>query len=259
MSLRPLHLEARIAWSIELDDEVALRITAPGRARALVPLVGLARVSSPTCAVWSTAALLACLRGGVPVVFHDHRGDAVGWCFGPRRRETTLGTLLRQALDAPWWEERFDTWCRAVATRAAAQALAGAGSRCRSSTPQASRAVLAERHRQRAGTAAAPWLRALRRSASALAAQVLSEEVGDARLIGYARPGLHLGERLLTLCEGTQMHLLLQTPLHALAGATPGRWAAVTLEQRGAELHRALGEVLGDLERNLRRWVLDEH
>ena len=72
---------------------------------------------SPSHASWTTAALLACLRAGVPVVFHDAGGQTVGWCFGPRRRETTLANLLREALDLPAGPDLLREWQRTQARR----------------------------------------------------------------------------------------------------------------------------------------------
>ena len=112
--IKPLYLDSSLAWQVRLDDGPALNISAPGRARSLYPLQRLARVISPSQAQWSTTALLACLRAGVPVIFHDTTGDPVGWCFGPRKRETTLGSLLREAMGLPQGRQLMVGWQQAA-------------------------------------------------------------------------------------------------------------------------------------------------
>ena len=143
MSLRPLYLEAGTPWQVKLDAGVALHVSAAGRARSLYPLQRLARVVCGAAAQWDTAALLACLRAGVPVLFHDGHGDPIAWCFGPRRRETTLQQLLREGLDHIDWAEHFSRWQHAAQRREVLAALRFVGA-C---TPQldAARATRARR------------------------------------------------------------------------------------------------------------------
>ncbi len=76
--IRPLYLETSVEWTVALDDGIALSISAPDRTRRLFPLARLSRVVSPEKAKWTTPALVGCLRHGVPVVFHDNKGDPWG-------------------------------------------------------------------------------------------------------------------------------------------------------------------------------------
>lgn len=254
MSLRPLYLDQGPTWQVELDEGVALRVWAPGRTRAIVPLAQLARVACPATAQWETAALLATLESGVPVVFHDHRGDPVGWCFGPRRRETTLGHMPRIATAEPGWDASFDDWRRAEATRQAKRALDRVDPQRpgRPASARAVRALLCQRNLERSGLAAAPWARALRRAAAPLAARAAFDCIGDPELIGYARPGVMLAETLLALSEPHQLALLLEASPQRLRNEPALRWAASVVEARGAFLHRVFGEILGSLEHHLR-------
>lgn len=254
--LRPLYLDPAVAWQVRLDDGVALGIAAEGRARSLYPLRRLSRVVCGRHAQWRTDALLACLEAGVPIVFHDAHDDPIGWCFGARRRETTLAQLLREGLAQADWDERCAAWQRALGQREMLAALAHAGVRAARLEAAHVRAQLCNRHRLRAGRAAGPWLRALRRASAALAAQAVQHAVGDSALLAFVRPGFHLPQMLCDLLEWRCHRLLHDWPLARLLADAPGRGAAAALEARGALLHRGCGEFLGDLELNLREWLL---
>lgn len=91
--MRPLYLAPGIDWQVSLDDGPSLHISAEGRARSLIQISKLSRVVSPVRVRWESKALIACLRSGVPVLFSDTRGETVGWCFGSRKRESTLSGL----------------------------------------------------------------------------------------------------------------------------------------------------------------------
>ena len=250
--IKPLYLDAALAWQVRLDDGPALHISAPGRARSLYPLQRLARVISPSQAQWSTAALLACLRAGVPVIFHDATGDPVGWCFGPRKRETTLGSLLREAMGLPQGNKLIASWQQAAMRREIIAALRELGTYSRNLEATAVRSHLCNLHRVRTGQPAGPCLRALRRANAALVAQRLHGLVGDPALIGFASEGLHLGQALCDLMEWQLHRLLHATPVMNILQHSPGRIAAEAIERDGAMLHRACGELAGSLEYQLR-------
>lgn len=256
--IRPLYLDAAVPWQVRLDDGPALHLSAPGRARSLVPLNRLSRVVSPASANWQSDALLACLRAGVPVLFSDTHGATVGWCFGPRRRETTLGQLLRLALEAPEGSEILANWHAACNRREMLAALRAMGLRAlpmqASLQPQDIRARLCNLHRQRLGRPAGAWLHALERSVHALAAQQVYDCVGDPALIGHAAPGWHLGVALAQLLQWRLHRLLHDTPPDADAlPVRSARWAAQAIETHGAQLAIAAGAQLGFLEAVLRR------
>lgn len=256
MSLRPLYLEPGIAWQVKLDAGVALHVAAPGRTRVLVPLSRLARVVCDARASWETGALLACLAAGVPVTFHDARGSAVAWCFGPRRRETTLASLLRLGLDHPEWPERYPLWRAAVARREIEAALNTARLPARACDGAAARAALCNHHRERLGRPAGALLRALQQATAGLAAEALEHIVCDPQLLAYPRPGLNLVAELAGLLEWRIHRLIARTPAARLADTRLGRLAAALVESNDGPLHRACGEILGDLEFNLREWLL---
>ncbi len=250
--IRPLYLDAALHWQVRLDDGPALHVSAPGRARSLYPLQRLARVLSPSHAQWSTPALLACLRAGVPVLFHDATGELVGWCFGPRKRETTLTELLRMALDHPHWAELINTWVLAAQRRQTLAVLHGLNTATCRHDAAAVRVHLCNLHRVRTGQPARAWINALQRANSALVAERLHDLLGDPALIGFAREGLHLGQTFAALMEW-QLHAILHAaPLTVITHGTPGRFAAQSIERHAAALHRCCGELAGSLEHHLR-------
>lgn len=248
---RALYLDAALPWTVQLDDGPTLHLATPGRARSLVPIGRLGRVVCPAHAQWQTAALLACLRAGVAVVFHDSTGAPVGWCFGPRRRETTLGSLLREAIDRPDGDALLRAWRDSAERREMLAALRALHLPAIEGTNTQGRARLCNAHRQRIGQPAGPLLRALQRSCAALVAERLHDMVGDPQLVGFALPGIHLGQWLLGLLEWRLHRTLWAMPAPA-ADTQPGPYAAHALERHGSSLYRGCGELLGDLERQLR-------
>jgi hypothetical protein len=255
--IRPLYLDAGLPWQVRLDDGPALHLSAPGRARTLVPLNQLARVVSPANANWHSAALLACLRAGVPVLFSDGNGAIVAWCFGPRRRETTLGQLLRLSLEAPDGANVLVQWHAACGRREMLATLRALGIRSlparASLLPADVRARLCNLHRQRMGRAPGAWLHALERQTQALAAQQVYDSVGDPALIGHAAPGWHLGVALAQLLQWRLHRVLHDNPPDATeSSARSARWAAQAVETHGAQLAAAAGAQLGQLEAHLR-------
>jgi len=255
-SLRPLYLEAGTGWRVKLDDGVALHVSAAGRARSLYPLQRLARVICGAGTEWETAALLACLQAGVPVLFHDAHGSTMAWCFGPRRRETTLAELLAEGLRHPEWEAFFSQWRQAAERREVRAALRCMNARCVRFDAAAVRAHLCNLHRNRTGRAVGPWLRALQRASTALVAENLHSALGDPGLICFARPGLHLARLLSDLMEWRLHRVLHRTPATLFSENSPGRFAAAGVERHMAQLQAGCGELLGELELQLRDWLL---
>lgn len=253
---RALYLAAGMAWRVTLDDGVALRVEAPGRARSLYPLQRLSRVQSDARAQWDSEALLACLKAGVPVVFHDTHGDAVGWCFGPRRREATLAQLLREAVREPQWPDVWRAWRQQAGRREARRLQRQLHLHGALGCDAAGLHVRAcNLHRQRIGVPPGPWLRALRRATQTLAAQACADLVGEPELLGYPSPGTHLPATVAELMQCRLHAALLAWPVASIVERAPGLLAAQTLEARGAELYRGCAELLGDLEHVLREWL----
>ena len=89
---RPLYI-VTAARHVELDGP-ALRVEIEGQTASRVPIRQIDRVVSRFGAEWSTAALLACLTAGVPVVFLAGDGSAAGHCLPARQRASTLAKRL---------------------------------------------------------------------------------------------------------------------------------------------------------------------
>jgi hypothetical protein len=255
---RALYLESGLPWQISLDDGVALRIELPGRARSLVPLQRLSRVQSGIQVRWTTDALLACLRAGIPVVFSDARGTVHGWCFGPRRRESTLAQRLRHAVREPDWPQFWHAWKQQTSLREGRRLqhvlklpVCDGIDAC----------DLARQHVQACnrlcwlwGTAPGPWLRAGQRALRCLVAEVCADMIGDPELLDHPCPGLHLPEELAGLLIGRLDALLARCSRSRIAQQPPAQMVAELLETRGADLDRGCAELLGDLDHCLREW-----
>ena len=104
----------------------------------------------------------------------------------------------------------------------------------------------------RTGQPARAWLNALHQANAALVAQRLHGLVGDPALIGFARPGLHLGRTIANLMEWQLHRILHAAPILSLRLGSPGRFAAQAIERHSAALHRCCGELAGGLEHHLR-------
>ena len=255
MSLKPLYLASGHRWQVRLDG-AALRVCGRARAPSRYPLRRLSRVVSATDVQWNTEALLGCLGAGVPVLFCDSGGRPKAWCFGPRRRETTLEGLLREGLSRMDWDDRFADWRRAAERREMMLALHDFGLVGQDLSAPTVRAGLCNAHQRRFGVGVAPHLGALRTAMAGLVARYMTDAIGDADLIAWARPGLHLGECFtdLTVWRG---HIELQARgAFDLRCTTPGRLAAEILESAGSRFDATIGTLLGDFERWLREWLL---
>lgn len=253
---RALYLEPGVSWRVTLDDGVALRIEAPGQARSLYPLHRLSRVQSGVQALWTTQALLGCLRAGVTVVFCDARGAVHGWCFGPRRREHRLAQLLREAVRDPEWPQFWGAWQQQVGRKEAKRLRARMQFHGLAHTDLSKLHVMAvNRMRSRWACAPGPWVRALQKAQRTLSAQVCADLVGDPELLCYARPGLNLPHSLSDLMQLRLDAALLEWPVKAVIQQAPGRVAAQIIEKHDGEFYRAVAEMLGDLEHVLREWV----
>jgi hypothetical protein len=255
MSLKPLYLGNGQDLRVRADGP-ALRVDGSGRAAGRYPLRRLSRVVSAEDVAWGTNALLACLRAGVPIVFIERDGTPSGWCFGPRRRETTLAGLLREGLDRTDWEPRFDVWRRSVEQSQASAALRSCGLSCVSDSLQAADVSLFNHHRQRCGVGVAAHMCSLRGAASALIARRVDSSIGDASLIGFARPGLHLSEVFVGMMRWQLHSMIGRTSVATLSEPVDMRFAARLVERDAFVLEAATLELLTGFEIWLRDWLL---
>lgn len=111
------------AHQVQLDGP-SLLVSAQDRADARVPLRVLARVVVRSSAEWSTAALVACLAGGIPITFLRGDGSTLGYCLPAGRKSANLARLLEIA-EGRWdGPAGFANWTRAEERRAILRLIA---------------------------------------------------------------------------------------------------------------------------------------
>lgn len=91
--MQPLYLNAPEVRRVSLEGP-ALKVVCRNVADQYFPLARLSRVISRGPVSWSSAALLECLRHGVPVTLLDHDGQLLGMCFGAWRQDSGFSALL---------------------------------------------------------------------------------------------------------------------------------------------------------------------
>lgn len=253
MGLKPLYLGTGPAWRVAHDGP-ALRVQALGRAPAWYPYRRLARVVSATDAQWQAAALIACLRAGVPVCFIDGRGEPQGYCYGASRRETTLDGLLAFALDSPEWELRFHHWRRGQVRGLVLDALRVAGLPPRDLDVAAVRSALCNALHRHLGQPISPLLRHLDGALHAFAAERLHRQISPATL-GHPRPGLCLVDEFAALLHWPAHALLATLETGDLRDMPPAQLAASLLAGTDS-IDDALAALLARFELWLRSWAL---
>ena len=255
MSLKALYLGSGQKLQVRADGP-ALRVDGSGRTPGRYPLSRLARVISAEDVAWSTRGLVSCLKSGVPVVFVGSDGVPSGWCFGPRRRETTLAQLLREGLSHSEWDSKFSDWRRNVEINQAAAALRNCGLAAIPTTILAAEVSLFNHHRRRCGTGVAAHMCALKGAASALIARRVEIAVGDPELIGFPRPGLHFTQIFGEMMRWQLHGLIKRTHVATLRAPAEMRTAAILVERDSALLDAAASEMLTAFEMWLRDWLL---
>ncbi len=83
-----------------------------------IPLRLLARVVARPAAQWSTAALVACLSGGIAISFLKPDGAPLGHCLPATRRASDLGRMLDRLERERDAQDAFSNWARSEERRA---------------------------------------------------------------------------------------------------------------------------------------------
>ena len=78
--MRPVYLNASAVRRVTLEG-LALRVQSRDTAARYFPLRRLGRIVTRGAVQWSIAALLECMRVGIPVTFLDSEGRALGLCY----------------------------------------------------------------------------------------------------------------------------------------------------------------------------------
>lgn len=113
MERRPLYLMHNRRLWVDFS-EPALAVSGSERAMQFFPLSRVSRVIANESVTWSTEALLACAKFGVPVTFVGSGGETVGVLFGQRPSGADLGEQLEELLDHPDAAVLYETWQAAM-------------------------------------------------------------------------------------------------------------------------------------------------
>jgi hypothetical protein len=182
----------------------------------------------------------------------------VGWCFGNRKRESTITGLLRIAVDEPDGEVWIKNWRHAIMQQEMIATLRALGVRnpanASCTDAPAGRSRLCNWHRHRLGQPIGQWLNVLERCTAAIVAEELSESIGPPELIAYPMPGLHLGIVFSELLEW-RLHRILAELQPQDLDQDPLRWAAAAAERQGIILRSKIRALLYSLETLLRKRV----
>lgn len=132
--IEALHLDGGAAPIAVLLEGPALVLRRQGEADRHAPLRTLRRVTVRGTRVhWRAEALIGCLHAGVPVVFLDGCGQAVGALVPsrPPAQRADFAAALDLAAGQPGFLGRLEDFCRAAEHAAAARAAGALGLRGR--------------------------------------------------------------------------------------------------------------------------------
>lgn len=106
---KPLYLTTPQPASIDAaDDSLVLRRASSAPQR--FPLARIERVICNRNATWTGTALTLCLGKGVPIVWLDGHGHALGNTQPRQPHPFAVNTALETYLELPDWPKRFDAW-----------------------------------------------------------------------------------------------------------------------------------------------------
>lgn len=256
MSIAPLYIAGSTERHV-VRDGPGIVIRQEGAAVRRYPFSRLSKVVSDHRVSWRTDALTGCMMHGVPVYFSDGRGVYLGACYGTRRRETTLGNLLRLTLDSPDALNCFNDLLLALENDARQRCAEQHDLRGRLSDPKvvvsgATNQIFSVWH-----VPPGSYLRAyeclLR---SWLETELLNFLGSDSELIAYPVAGFHLGERLAAICQWDMLIVLASDELTPIADESPVLWAGRIFHRNLIVHARALGRMIGRIEAALRARVL---
>ncbi len=135
---RPAPAPGTAKKSLTLATSRPLRVSLSGEALSLKNDTGsqrfpLARIAHIVCnrhVDWSGEALAACLGHGIPIVWQDGHGAALGGAAPRLGNSSSLHAALERYLELPDWPQRYGNWlrCRRMAVLCAqARAARDAG------------------------------------------------------------------------------------------------------------------------------------
>lgn len=113
---RPLFLTRQVGVVV-VHDGPSLIVRAGRRTPMRYPFARLSRVVSSLAVDWQAAALTACIRAGVPVVFVERDGKVAGYVQPMARSASNLNRLIDEWLAESEWRDTYENWLRSERMR----------------------------------------------------------------------------------------------------------------------------------------------
>lgn len=243
--MRVEHDEARALLLHPLEEGAA-------RTAKRVPFAHLSRVVMDARCECSLATVVELIKRGIPVQFIDGQGRSVGHLLGSRRRETTLGRLLADALVDPAWESLYNPWRENAARAINASALISHGLRATVTALVDPPAAWANHLRNRWGVAPALTLRHAQALWLGEVSAALAQAVDDPALLQGYRAGVDLTADFACALHGPLCADLLRCVRVPMHGEADKATLVGCLQDGASRRHEALGEMIGWFERFLR-------
>ena len=239
MLAAPLYLHTGSAQRIDLDSANRLRIERNNMPTRHIPLHQVSRMVCHESMDISAKALMACLQQAIPIAIVNSQNEAIGWCLGARRKESSTKQLLMHALDDPQWDTHFPL----------------CGVQNTASARQQPRVALCNAHYLRHRAASAHLVDAMAALAQHELAANLNHLVGAPDLLAWYRPGLNLIVELGVLL-GLYAHIDLHHTPKLPAPDKRQIWAVQHFEKHAAHWQTRMGQLLFNFEQFLRtHWL----
>lgn len=215
MASIPLYLNQGTALTLDIDAAQRLRIERSEMPERRIPLHLVSRIVCSSHVNISTAALLACMKSGIPLAIVGPSGETMGWCFGVRRTENSLRELLAHALADPAWHQTYQEWLNNQTLAISVEVLLLCQVPTTPAARKSPRVALCNAHRQKHQQACGDAVDAIAGLAQHELAAYLGQESGDPSLLAFSRPGLNLINDLggiLGLHAHTDVHYAARLP-----------------------------------------------
>jgi hypothetical protein len=259
MSGIPLYLQNSKVQKLDIDSTQRLRIERSDLPEKRIPIHLVSRIVCRVSLDISARALVACMKKGIPLALVDNDGQAIGWCMGARRTETTMRQLLIHALDDYQWNEYYSQWLLNQRQANAAQSLLLCSVPATSQARYNPRAALCNAHRQKHKQACGNFVNALTYLAQHELSAHLNQETGAPELLVWARPGLNIIHDLgglLSFHAHTDVHHAHLLLLKDLDKQATSAWATRHYEKHIAHWQQRIAQISWSFEQFLRNhWL----
>lgn len=245
----PLYLYGRKPTQVE-EDGPALLVRVADQAPARYPFTRIARVIAGARVEWRAAALAACQRESLPIVFLDAAGEPTGYLQPALEKPSRLDAVIEEMLDRADWAMHYQHWLRSRRMRLLGEWLDARQAEGREIAQQRIRELIRQHvyqaDRERFDFApGSPQAAAL----TALTLQTLQHAGAKARYWGAHGGLLDLAGDLAHLL-GLALHL----EMHGLGSGAHGEDAALlrVLHSFGPRLAKLVPSLLGNLHRRFK-------